>query len=132
MEALGWTLGDDLYHYVDQGGCHSESYWGARLALPLRARSALKWLTLTHNRITDAGVAALLDNLGAKELKRLEELDVFFNQVGDAGCAAERSSASRVGCDTTLVVGVVTSARFTYPWDARVPRRSLLDVGLSN
>ena len=37
MEALGWTLGEDLYHYVDQGGCHSEAYWGARLALPLRA-----------------------------------------------------------------------------------------------
>ena len=37
MEVLGWTLGEDLYHYVDQGGCHSESYWGARLALPLRA-----------------------------------------------------------------------------------------------
>ena len=37
LSGLGWTLGTDLYYFLDRGGCHSEAYWGARLALPLRA-----------------------------------------------------------------------------------------------
>ena len=36
LEQLGFTLGGDLFYYLDQGGCHSEAYWGARLRLPLR------------------------------------------------------------------------------------------------
>lgn len=31
----GFTLGRNMHHYLDVGGQHSESYWGARLHIPM-------------------------------------------------------------------------------------------------
>jgi len=56
------------------------------LAVALRGRPALRKLHLHRNSIGDAGVAALVGNLGERELKKLEWLNLGWNQIGDAGC----------------------------------------------
>eukprot|EP00026_Physarum_polycephalum_P012582 Phypoly_transcript_12904.p1 GENE.Phypoly_transcript_12904~~Phypoly_transcript_12904.p1 ORF type:complete len:355 (+),score=40.19 Phypoly_transcript_12904:86-1066(+) len=35
MQTLGFTLGEDLWYYLDKGGQHSEKYWGARFFVPM-------------------------------------------------------------------------------------------------
>jgi len=35
FENLGWTLDSDLFYYLDQGGEHSEYYWGTRFHVPM-------------------------------------------------------------------------------------------------
>ncbi len=36
MENLGFTLGSDLFYYLDKGGQHSEYYWGHRFDQPMQ------------------------------------------------------------------------------------------------
>ena len=57
------------------------------LAPALRAQLQLKTLGLYSNGIGDDGVAALVAP-GEGVLPSLKELDLDFNQVGDAGCSA--------------------------------------------
>jgi len=36
MEELGFTLGEDLFYYLDEGGQHNEYYWGRRFDVPMK------------------------------------------------------------------------------------------------
>lgn len=36
MEELGFVLDKDLFYYLDQGGQHSEYYWGRRFDVPMK------------------------------------------------------------------------------------------------
>ena len=47
---------------------------------------ALREVYLYGNQIGDAGVEALLSNLGRQQLKRLQTLNLERNQIDDAGC----------------------------------------------
>lgn len=35
MENLGFQINQNLYYYLDQGGQHSEKYWGNRFWVPM-------------------------------------------------------------------------------------------------
>lgn len=37
MEDLGFVLGEDIFYYLDEGGQHSEWYWGHRFQKPMLA-----------------------------------------------------------------------------------------------
>lgn len=36
MEELGFVLDKDLFYYLDEGGQHSEYYWGRRFDVPMK------------------------------------------------------------------------------------------------
>jgi len=57
------------------------------LAPALRKRPALAMLSCWEAGIGDEAVASLVDNLGKDEFKKLEELDLDYNDVTDVGCA---------------------------------------------
>ena len=59
----------------------------AKLAVPLRKRPGLRQLSFRCSGVTDAGLASLLSNLGEKEFKQLQTLELYHNPIGDAGCA---------------------------------------------
>jgi len=35
MEELGFVMNKDLFYYLDEGGQHSEYYWGRRFYIPM-------------------------------------------------------------------------------------------------
>jgi predicted alpha/beta superfamily hydrolase len=37
LEQDGWTVGTNLFYYLDVGGKHSESYWGNRFWKPMQS-----------------------------------------------------------------------------------------------
>jgi len=59
----------------------------AVMAPVLRKCPALVTLSCWAAGIDDEGVVSLVDNLGKDEFKKLEELDLDYNEVTDVGCA---------------------------------------------
>lgn len=58
ITALGWTLGDNLFYYLDVGGQHSEAYWGRRFHLPMLAMYGIAD-TIMHPSSGPAGMRIL-------------------------------------------------------------------------
>jgi len=59
----------------------------AALAPVLQKLTLLTNLVLWGNHVGDDGLASLVDNLGKDDFKKLEELDLDYNDVTDVGCA---------------------------------------------
>lgn len=46
MQDKGYTLDKDLFYYWDEGGQHSESYWGDRFWVPMTELYPIQMLSL--------------------------------------------------------------------------------------